>query len=129
MAREGLTLPGTNLAWHLKKRLRRPETLITMYWLSTWGGECFGYREGDNLRTYTGKHVGCFHDDEVYAPHGWYMGEIRLGNRLVIDRGKSARSKPRFVRCTDRLACLRLDHCQPLTFYLSYKDFPSPETF
>jgi hypothetical protein len=105
------------------------ETYIAMHWLWTWGGECFGYREGDNLWTYNGKHVGCFHGDEVYAPDGWYLGEIRRGNRLVIDRSKSAQSKPRFVRCKDRLASPRLDYSPPLTLYLSCKDFPSPETF
>src|SRR4051812_10077192 len=100
-----------------------------MHWLWTWGGECFGYREGDNLWTYNGKHVGCFHGDEVYAPDGWYLGEISRGNRLVIDRSKNGRSIPQFMRCTYCWPSPRFDHSLPLTLYLSYRDFPSAETF
>jgi hypothetical protein len=40
----------------------------TMQWLWTWGGVSFGYREGDNLWTHDGRHVGRFHGIEVYAP-------------------------------------------------------------
>ena len=29
-----------------------------MDWFWNWGGECFGYREGDSLFTYFGKEVG-----------------------------------------------------------------------
>jgi hypothetical protein len=118
------------MEWHPEKAPPKGrETYIAMHWLWTWGGECFGYRENDNLWTYNGKHVGCFHGDEVYAPDGWYLGEIKRGNRLVIDRSKSAQSKPCLVRCKDRLTCPRLDYSPPLTLYLSCKDFPSPETF
>lgn len=38
-----------------------------MQWLWTWGGESFGYRDGDNLWTHTGQHVGRFHGDEVFG--------------------------------------------------------------
>jgi hypothetical protein len=38
---------------------------------------------GDNLRIHDGRHVGRFHDDEIYGPDGYYLGEVRSGNRLV----------------------------------------------
>ena len=102
---------------------------VAMRWLWTWGGECFGYREGDYLWTYSGKHAGCFHGDEVYASDGWYLGEIKQGNRLVVDRCKSGQLKPQFTRSIDRLACPRHDNYPALTLYVSHKDFPSPDTF
>lgn len=46
-----------------------------MDWLWTWGGKCFGYRSGDDLRTYDGCHVGRFHGDDVFGPDGRYLGE------------------------------------------------------
>jgi hypothetical protein len=100
-----------------------------MEWLWTWGGECFGYREGDDLWTYGGKHVGCFHGLELYAPDGWYLGEIKQGNRLVIDRSKSGRTVPPFTRSIDRLACPRYGDYPALTLYLGHRDFPSPDGF
>ena len=102
---------------------------IAMKWLWTWGGECFGYREGDYLWTYSGKHAGCFHGDEVYASNGWYLGEIKQGNRLVVDRCKSGQLKPQFTRAIDRLACPRHDYYPALILYVSHKDFPSPDSF
>src|SRR5215211_1959314 len=45
-------------------------------WLWTWGGECFGYRDGDELWTYDGRHVGRFQNDEIYGSSGSYLGEL-----------------------------------------------------
>jgi 4-fold beta flower protein len=103
--------------------------IISMEWLWTWGGECFGYREDDYLWTYDGKHVGCFRGDELYAPEGSYLAEIKQGNRLVIDRSKYGRSIPQFKRSMDRLTCPRCENYPPLTLYLDHKDFPSPDAF
>jgi hypothetical protein len=36
-----------------------------MDWFWNWGGECFGYREGDSLFTYFGKEVGRFDGEEI----------------------------------------------------------------
>jgi hypothetical protein len=100
-----------------------------MEWLWTWGGKCFGYREGDHLWTYSGKHAGFFHGDEVYGPDGWYLGEIKQANRLVTDRSKYGWSKPPFSRAIDRLACPRYGDYPGLTLYFNHRDFPSPDTF
>ena len=40
----------------------------------TWSGRSFGYKDGENLWTYSGKHVGKFHGDEVYGPDARYLG-------------------------------------------------------
>jgi len=34
-----------------------------MQWLWTWGGASFGYKDGDDLWTHDGRHVGRFHGD------------------------------------------------------------------
>jgi hypothetical protein len=41
-----------------------------MGWLFTWGGKCFGYREGDDLWTHDGRHIGRFYGEEVYGKRG-----------------------------------------------------------
>jgi hypothetical protein len=69
-----------------------------MQWFWTWGGKCFGYREGDNLWTYDGHHVGRFHEDEVYDPDGHYLGEIRNNNRLISNTSKKSWRRGRFGR-------------------------------
>jgi hypothetical protein len=37
-----------------------------MAWFWNWGGECFGYRKGDNLSTYYGLEVGRFDGEEIF---------------------------------------------------------------
>ncbi len=51
--------------------------------LWTWGGECFGYRDGDDLWTHDGRHVARFVSNEVYGPDGRYIGETMNDNRLI----------------------------------------------
>jgi hypothetical protein len=34
-------------------------------WFWTWGGKCFGYRDGNDLWIHDGHHVGRFDGDEV----------------------------------------------------------------
>jgi hypothetical protein len=38
-----------------------------MDWSWNWGGECFGYRDGDSLFAYFGKEVGRFGGEEIYG--------------------------------------------------------------
>jgi hypothetical protein len=47
-----------------------------MDWLWNWGGECFGYREGDSLFTYFGKEIGRFDGEEIFGNNGRYLGEV-----------------------------------------------------
>src|SRR5690242_15576499 len=44
--------------------------MMTRLW--TWTGIDFGYRDGDELWSHDGRHVGRFYGDQVYAPDGSY---------------------------------------------------------
>jgi hypothetical protein len=59
----------------------------SMEWFWNWGGECFGYREGDALYAYHGLQVGRFDEDEVYGSDGRYLGEImsERSDALAVD--------------------------------------------
>lgn len=60
-----------------------------MTWLWTWSGKSFGYRNGDNLFTSGGEHIGYFVDDEVYAcSDGRYLGELRNVKYLITNQSK-----------------------------------------
>jgi hypothetical protein len=50
-----------------------------MDWFWNWGGECFGYRDGDSLFSYFGKEVGRFDGEEIYGSNGRYLGEVMSG--------------------------------------------------
>ena len=61
-----------------------------MQWLWNWGGDCFGYRDGDDLWTHDGRHVGRFSGDSVHGQDGRYLGEAEA-DRLITrqsDRGR-----------------------------------------
>jgi hypothetical protein len=73
-----------------------------MLWLRTWTGKPFGFRDGDDLWTERGRHVGVFYDREVYGPDGRYLGELMALNRLVTDIAKKQRTKPGFAPKPDR---------------------------
>ena len=66
-----------------------------MDWLWNWGGECFGYREGDSLFTYFGHEVGRFDGEEIFGSNGRYLGEV------MSDSTASAGTR-RFSRCSVR---------------------------
>jgi hypothetical protein len=58
-----------------------------MDWLWNWGGECFGYREGDSLFTYFGKEIRRFDGEEIFGSNGRYLGEVMSDNRCVTSVG------------------------------------------
>jgi hypothetical protein len=55
-----------------------------MGWFWNWGGECFGYRDGESLFTYFGKEAGRFDGEEIYGSNGRYLGEVMSDNRLRL---------------------------------------------
>ncbi len=59
-----------------------------MDWFWNWGGECFGYRDGDSLFTYFGREAGRFDGEEIYGSNGRYLGEVMSDNRLITSRSK-----------------------------------------
>jgi hypothetical protein len=100
-----------------------------MQWLLAWGGECFGYRTDDNLWTYSGRHVGRVDGDEIYAPNGHYMGELRNGNRLIVNRAKRGYRRAAFAALGRRGRYARYASYAGYAMYAGCEDFPSPDTF
>ena len=94
-----------------------------MNWLYTWGGRFFGYRDGDNLWTYTGTHAGRFREDEVYGPDGFYLGEMR-NERLITRISKRPKRmgifSPRARRASRARRADRVGRVMPV----GYVDFP-----
>jgi hypothetical protein len=99
-----------------------------MGWFWTWGGNCFGFREGDALYTYLGLQIGQFHGDEIYASDGRYLGEIMSGDRLITDRSKKNWRQSSFspTRCS---GYARYASYSGYPMYAGYEDFPSPDEF
>jgi hypothetical protein len=99
-----------------------------MDWLWNWGGECFGYRDGDNLWTYAGKHVGKFHGDEVYGSDGRYLGEIKSGNRLITHTSKAHWQKYIFTPYSRRSPYARYASYVGYAMYAGHEDFPAADS-
>ena len=95
----------------------------------TWGGEHFGYLEGEYLWTHDGKNVGRLRGEFIFAPDGSYLGEIRSANRLLtgIDR-KATRSLP-FTPKPARASVDQRENIASSVIYIGYEDFPKPSAF
>lgn len=98
-----------------------------MIWLWTWGGECFGYRDGDALWTHDGRNVGHFFDDEVYSNNGRYLGEIKSENRLITNLSKKHQSRGVYAPYGNRVGYVRYVNYVGYVMYAGYEDFPKPE--
>jgi hypothetical protein len=99
-----------------------------MQWYWTWGGECFGYRNGQDLFTYRGRHAGRFHGDEVYGANGRYLGEVKNENRLITNQAKTGWTKSSFGRLQGG-SYARYVNYVGYVMYLGYEDFPAPDQF
>ena len=99
-----------------------------MDWFWTWGGECFGYRSGDNLFSHDGQHVGKFHGDEVYGSDGRYLGEIKSRNRLITNTSKTGQMRYAFGTVYGGAYAPFTDYVGN-AMYAGYEDFPSPKRF
>ena len=98
-----------------------------MEWFWTWGGRCFGYRDGDNLWTYDGQHVGRFHDDEIYTRDGRYLGEIMSENRLITNKSKKSWRCSSFTPYAKRAGYAKYADYAGYAMYAGYGDFPKLE--
>jgi hypothetical protein len=85
---------------------------MTALW--KWGGEFFGYREGDNLWTHDGRHVGRFQGDLIFGPDGSYLGELRNKNRLITNRSGRSRRGSSFMPYAQRVGIV------PYVGYVGY---------
>ncbi|MCZ6538549.1 MAG: response regulator [Chloroflexi bacterium] len=105
---------------------RAPENPSTAD-LWTWGGEYFGFRDGENLWTNEGRHVGRVRrNDEVFRPNGAYMGDLIQG-RLIVDWRKTARRASSFTPSDDRGGHTGFANREPLDMLIGFKDFPGPD--
>lgn len=95
-----------------------------MKWLFTWGGRCFGYREGDDLWTYDGRHVGRFYNEDVYGPDGGYLGEIMNENRLITNKSKKIWRQGSFTHYCKRVGYVKYVDYVGNVMYAGYEDFP-----
>jgi hypothetical protein len=99
-----------------------------MKWLWNWGGEFFGYREGDALFAYYGLQIGAFEGDEVYGPDGRYIGEIMSNERLATCTSKKDWEQPGFIP-TMSGECEKHPTHTGLGAYAGFEDFPAPDDF
>lgn len=99
-----------------------------MDWLWTWGGKCFGYRDGDDLWTHDGRHVGRFNGDKVFDPSGKYLGELMNENRLIRRKGTRSLRGYNFRPWAKRAAYAKYANYAGYAMYAGYEDFPAPET-
>ncbi len=94
--------------------------------LWTWRGTWFGYREGRELWTHDGRHVGRFVDDMVYGPSGRYLGEVRHG-RLLSRRASRALRGETFAAQPPRVAAVGHVDLVALPLLAGYEDFPAAQ--
>jgi hypothetical protein len=99
-----------------------------MKWLWTWGGECFGYLDGDELWTHDGRHVGRLVGDELFRADGRYMGELKSEDRLITSIAKkNGRRHSPFAPHGRRSGYTKYANYVGLAMYAGYEDFPGPE--
>ena len=94
-----------------------------MQFLWTWSGECFGYRENNQLWRASGIHVGTIYDDEVYDHKGLYLGEI-LHGRLIRNTQKKYYRKDTAPYYGRKGAFAKYINYVGYVMYAGYEDFP-----
>lgn len=100
-----------------------------MNWVWTWGGQFFGYFDGDDLWTYDGKHVGRLYNGHVHARDGRYLGEVMNENRLITNRMKSSWRGPGFAAWGRRGGYAPYANYAGYAMYAGHEDFPHPGQF
>jgi len=98
-----------------------------MEWVWAWGGESFGYFDGDDLWTHDGRHVGKKQGDEIYGSNGRYLGEVMNGNRLITNNSKIFRRGYSFSPYGKRAGYARYANYAGYVMYAGYSDFPKPD--
>ena len=101
------------------------EKALMSDWLWTWGGESFGYRDGDALFSQDGRQIGRFHDDEVYGVDGSYLGELSGTDRLLTRLSRVGKTRAPF---SPRSRMGRLGKMSPMARAMraGCQDFPPP---
>jgi hypothetical protein len=90
-----------------------------------WGGEFFGYQDGDGLWTHDGRHVGRFHGDLIFGPDGRYLGELRSNDRLITNRNNGVRRGSSFTPYGRRVGTVPYVGYVGYVMIAGYENFPS----
>ncbi len=98
-----------------------------MDWVWTWGGESFGYFDGEDLWTYDGRHVGKRNGDEIYGSNGQYLGEVMNGDRLITNNAKNLYRGYSFSPYGRRAGYARYANYAGYAMYAGHSDFPHPD--
>lgn len=99
-----------------------------MQHLWTWSGKYFGYRDGDDLRTYRGYHIGYFVDNDAFGLDGQYLGEVE-NDRLIVNPSKRNIRRSPVARFVNNVALVKMVDYVGNVMLAGYEDFPSPEAF
>lgn len=94
-----------------------------MIQLHTWGGEYFGYLDGEDLWTQDGRHVGRIFNDEIYSSNGCYLGEV-INQRLIVNIQKKGHRAYLFSPYGNRAGVASLANHAGLAMYAGHEDFP-----
>ncbi len=97
-----------------------------MDWLWTWGGECFGYMNNNNLWTFDGRHVGKCVNGDIYDKNGCYIGEVNE-DRLITNLSKINNRRSAFTPQAQRGSFLKYVNYAKYVMIAGCKDLPSPE--
>ncbi len=98
-----------------------------MNWLWTWSGRSFGYKDGDNLWTHDGQHIGKFYNgSEIYGPNGQYLGEL-LNGRLITNLSKKHLTSYSFAPYAKRIPFVKYIDYVGYVMYAGHEDFPRLE--
>lgn len=100
-----------------------------MKWFWTWSGKCFGYRDGNDLRTFEGYHIGLFQGEEVYACDGRYLGEVMNDQFLITCCSKKNWRSNSFAPYAKYAGYAKYADYAGYAMYAGYEDFPPPESF
>lgn len=96
---------------------------MTALW--KWGGEFFGYWQGECLWTHDGRHVGRFQGDLIFGPDGRYLGEVRNKNRLITNRNARSRRASSFMPYATRVGTVAYVGYVGYVMIVGYEDFPT----
>lgn len=92
----------------------------------SWNGKYVGYRISDFLFSNEGRQIGSFAEgDEIYGCGGFYVGEVRSGNRLIANLSKKAWTRQSFAPQPARTRSPGHPDMPPKDMLTGFEDFPN----
>ncbi len=90
------------------------------YW--AWGGKYIGQRSEEVLYSSNGTPIGTFFGKELYDFDGYYIGEIKSQNRIIVNSQKKNLRKSARCRPCSHCGTSYCDYCG-YAMYAGYEDF------